>query len=290
MPWAQFVFRSLGLTALLVVSLRQLNRGFTRSDRQIRVTRSMIFYVLVSAVSAAFSIHRGKSLEAMLNLLAITGLFLAAAMLVRGSRMLRGFALVEVLAAIPVAAYGILQHFRPELLPAANSYPGRALGPFGQPNRLGGYLAAAIPVALALSFVIHDRALKGALLLAVFGLMFCLVATYSRGAWIGLAAGLLVLAAALFRWPELQPRPAHLWTSLACVALPALLLLPSIIARIEAKPSSKAEWRLPIDPEREGSGAMRLVIWKESIAAGLNRPAVGSGIGAFREAYDRYKG
>ena len=209
-PWAQFVFRTLGLTALLVISLRQSNREFTRTDRQIRVTRSMVLFVLVSAASAAFSIHRGKSLEAMLNLLAITGLFLTAAMLVRGSRLLRGFALVEVLAALPVAAYGILQHFRPELLPAANSYPGRALGPFGQPNRLGGYVAAALPVALALSFAIHDRALKGALLVAVFGLMFCLVATYSRGAWVGLAAGLLVLGAMLLRWPELQPRPLML--------------------------------------------------------------------------------
>src|SRR6185436_9401997 len=103
--------------------------------------------------------------------------------------------LFQVLAALPVAAVGSMQHFRPELLPAANSYPGRALGPFGQPNRRGGYIVATIPVAIALAFAAQDRALRTALLIATFGLVFCLIVTYSRGAWLGLGGGLLVLTA-----------------------------------------------------------------------------------------------
>jgi O-antigen ligase/cytochrome c-type biogenesis protein CcmH/NrfG len=250
----------------------------------------MLVLVLVSALSAAFSIHRGKSLEAMLNLLAITGLFLAAVTCVRGAGMLRGIAFLEVLAAIPVATLGLMQHFRPELLPAANSYPGRALGPFGQPNRMGGYIVATIPVALALSFAAQDRMLRAGLLVATFGLVFCLAVTYSRGAWLGFAAGLLVLALALARWPELLPRPALLAASLAAVTLPVLLLLPSIISRVESRPSAAPAWNLPIDPEREGSGAMRRAIWSGALDAALHRPALGYGIGTFREAFDRSKG
>src|SRR5690349_17603568 len=226
--WAPFAFRMVGLTALIAVSLEGSKHSSVRSVWEARATRAMLVLVLVSTLSAAFSIHRGKSLEAMLNLLAITGLFLAAASCVRGIGMLRGAAFVQVLAALPVAALGLMQHFRPELLPAANSYPGRALGPFGQPNRMGGYIVASIPVALALALTAQDRAIRTGLLIATFGLVFCLVVTYSRGAWMGLAAGLVVLAAALVRWPELLPRPALLAAAIAAVAIPVLILLPSI--------------------------------------------------------------
>ncbi|TMQ61378.1 MAG: tetratricopeptide repeat protein [Candidatus Eisenbacteria bacterium] len=289
-PWAQFAFRTLGLTALFAISFGHTKSSFARRVWEARVTRAMLVFVLISAVSAAFSIHRGKSLEAMLNLLAITGLFLTAASLVRGTGLLRGVALLEVLAALPVAALGLMQHFRPELLPAGNSYPGRALGPFGQPNRMGGYLIAAIPVALALAIVAQDRALKVGILVATFGLMFCVVATYSRGAWLGLAAGLLVLAVAFVRWPDLLPRPAFLAVSVACVSLPILFLLPSVVSRLEARRSATPAWNLPFDPEREGSGAMRRAIWSGALRATAQRPVLGSGIGAFREAFDRSKG
>src|SRR5262249_52225470 len=125
--------------------------------------------------------------------------------------------------------------------------------------------------------------------IATFGLVFCLVVTYSRGAWLGLAAGLLALAAALLRWPELLPKPALLLASFACLAVPVLILLPSIIARVQSRPSAVPAWNLPIDPEREGSGAMRRAIWSGALDAALRRPVLGNGIGAFREAFDRAK-
>ena len=288
-PWAELAFRVLGLTALLTVSLTHTKDSSARSVWEARATRAMLVFAFVSALSAAFSIHRGKSLEAMLNLLAITGLFLTAATFVRGIGTLRAIAFLEVLAALPVAALGLMQHFRPELLPAANSYPGRALGPFGQPNRMGGYIVAMIPIALTLAFSAQDRGLKAGLLIATFGLVLCLVATYSRGAWLGLAAGLVVLAFALVRWPELNPRPGILVASLASISLPILLLLPSVISRVESRPSAAPAWNLPIDPEREGSGAMRRAIWSGALATAAHRPLFGSGIGAFREAFDRSK-
>ncbi|MGH7682370.1 MAG: O-antigen ligase family protein, partial [Candidatus Eiseniibacteriota bacterium] len=245
--------------------------------------------VATSVLSVTISVHRGKSLEDMLNLLAITGLFLTAAIALRSGTWLRRVAVLEVIAAIPVAALGIFQHFRPDLMPAANSYPGRALGPFGQPNRLGGYLVALIPVAIALSFAIQDRWIRLALLASAFVLTLCLVATLSRGAWVGGAFGLLVLALLLLRWPELAPRPLVAAMALAALLLPALLLWPSVLSRITSKASPETAWNLPIDPEREGSGSLRRAIWGGALAAFAARPVLGWGIGAFREAYDRSK-
>lgn len=288
-PWAQFAFRAIGLTALGVISLSEMRGAVSRSRWTARVAMGCILLVATSGLSAAMSINWGKSLEAMLNLLAIAGLFLTAVVALRGKKFFRGVALLEILAAVPVAAVGIAQHFRPDLLPAGNSYPGRALGPFGQPNRLGGYLIALIPLALALSFAVQDRALRLGLLLAVFAFTLCLAATYSRGAWIGLAVGLLALAALLARWPQLAPRPIWIGAALVALLAPAILLLPSILTRIAPQPSTTPAWNLPIDPEREGSGAMRRAVWSGSLAAFAARPVSGWGIGAFREAYDRSK-
>jgi len=288
-PWAQFAFRAIGLTALGVISLSEMRGALVRSRWATRATMGCILIVATSGLSAAISINRGKSLEAMLNLLAIAGLFLTAVVALRGKKFIRGVALLEILAAVPVAAVGIAQHFRPDLLPAGNSYPGRALGPFGQPNRLGGYLIALIPLALALSFSVQDRLLRLGLLLAVFAFTLCLVATYSRGAWIGFAAGLLALAALLTRWPELMPRPIWIGAALVALLAPAIFLLPSILTRIAPKPSAAPAWNLPIDPEREGSSAMRRAVWSGSLAAFAARPILGWGFGAFREAYDRSK-
>src|SRR5882762_3987972 len=101
-PWvwgtgAQFAFRTLGLTAFFAVSFGYSKSSSAGSVWEARVTRAVLAFVLISALSATFSIHRGKSLEAMLNLLAITGLFLTAATLVRGTGLLQRVALFEVL-------------------------------------------------------------------------------------------------------------------------------------------------------------------------------------------------
>ncbi len=287
-PWGLLAFRVLGLAALAATALSSA-RGHSIGRWGARAATASIVLAAATLLSAILSVHRGKSLEAMLNVLAIMGLFLAAALLIRGARQIRLVAALEVFAAVPVALLGIAQHFRPDLVPADNSYPGRALGPFGQPNRLGGYLIAAIPLAVALAFAVHDRALRLALLLAVLVLAFSLVTTYSRGAWIGLGAGLLALAVLLVRWPALRPEPALAAVAAALILLPVLFALPSIAARLTPRASNQPAWNLPIDPEREGSGAMRRAVWSGALAAAAARPVLGWGIGAFREAFDRSK-
>src|SRR5258708_4030968 len=116
-PWTQFAFRILGLTALIAVSVQLSKVSSVRSVWEARATRAMLVLVLVSTASAAFSIHRGKSLDAMLNLLALTGLFLAPAVCVRGAPIRPALAFFLVLAAVPAAALVFLQTFRPRLLP-----------------------------------------------------------------------------------------------------------------------------------------------------------------------------
>lgn len=293
-PWSLFAIRALGLAALAVVAVQAARGAMSVSGRTVLATRAALALLAVTAISAASSVHRGKSLEAMLNVLAILGLFLAAALLLRGARALRGLAVVEVLAAVPVAALGIAQHFRPDLVPAESSYPGRALGPLGQPNRLGGFLVALIPLALALAFASPGRGLRAALLLAALAFTLCLVYTYSRGSWIAAAAGVVALGAALVVRQELRPSPALAALAALAVILPILVNVPSMISRVAPKPSARisaaAAGELPFDPERGGSASMRRAIWSGAFAAVSARPWTGWGVGAFREAFDRSKG
>jgi putative inorganic carbon (HCO3(-)) transporter len=292
--WAQFGFRTFGLIALGAVSLAAVRGALSCSAWGVKAAKGAVALLVLTALSAAMSVHRGKSLEAMLNLLAILGLFLAAALLLRGARAFRAVALSQVIAAVPVAALGIVQHFRPDLMPADSSYPGRALGPFGQPNRLGGYLIAAIPVALAFAFAANDRGLRLALLLAVFALALCLVFTYSRGSWIGLVAGLAAFGVLLARWPDLRPQPALLAVAIACLLAPVVFALPAIVSRIAPRAASVSDTSavagVPFDPERQGSGSMRRAVWSGAIRATAARPLFGFGPGAFREGFDRSKG
>ncbi|HEU4765325.1 MAG TPA: O-antigen ligase family protein, partial [Candidatus Eisenbacteria bacterium] len=292
-PWGLLAFRIAGYVALAAVALAGARGALSFSGRSSRTALAAIAIVAVAALSAALSVHRGKSLEAMLNGLGILGLFLAAAILIRGARWIRAVAVIEVLAAASVALLGIAQHFRPDLVPAESSYPGRALGPlrsFGQPNRFGGFLIASIPLAIALAFVASgpNRALRIVLFGAVLALGLALVYTYSRGAWVGLGAGLLVLAALLVRWPSLRPEPVLAAVAAALLVIPILAALPSIAGRLASRPAGAA-WNLPIDPEREGSGAMRRAVWSGALAAASHRPVLGWGAGAFLEGYDRSK-
>lgn len=287
-PWGQLAFRLLGFVALGAVALSSVRGALSIGRWGARAAAAAISIAAVAAFSAAFSAHRGKSLEAMLTGIGILGLFLGAALLVRGARWIRAVAVIEVLSAVPVALLGIAQHFRPDLVPAESSYPGRALGPFGQPNRFGGFLIASIPLAIALAFAAHDRILRAALLAAVLVLALALVYTYSRGAWLGLGAGLAVLAVLLIRWPSFRPEPVLAAIAVAVLAIPILLALPSIVGRVATR-GSAAAWNLPIDPEREGSGAMRRAVWSGALSATAKRPVLGWGPGAFREGYDRSK-
>ena len=117
----------------------------------------------------------------------------------------------------------------------------RAYGTIGQPNSFAGYMNMAWPLALALALGLswqawrreprHPRAglvLAGAWLVAA-ALLAALLASFSRGAWLGALAGLLGMALALggrARWAAL----AALGLAALALALGGGGLLPAALA------------------------------------------------------------
>jgi putative inorganic carbon (hco3(-)) transporter len=142
----------------------------------------------------------------------------------------------------------------------------RAAGIFGYPNALGGFLALAIPpiFALAASENLWWRRLLGYLLATAA--MVGLALTYSRGAWIGTAVGLLVLLPILRRG----------WLAVGLALTTAMVTTAgNVLVRAESVAT----------PGQDTAYTSRVEIWQTSLGLLAEHPLRGVGLGNFGQAY-----
>ncbi|MHB1133600.1 MAG: O-antigen ligase family protein [Chloroflexota bacterium] len=144
----------------------------------------------------------------------------------------------------------------------------RARGLYGSPNNLGIYLARLLPVAGALAFWgVRRPALYGAAFVAI---ALALGLTFSLGAWLGAAAGLLCLAVV-----GGQRRLA-----LGVVAVLALAVLAGSAVGLERITShfspDSPTWR------------WRSFVWQAGLSMVRDHPLMGIGIDNFLRLYPNY--
>jgi O-antigen ligase len=154
----------------------------------------------------------------------------------------------------------------------------RAVGPFGNPNYFGHFLAAAIALAIAWSVVARDRWQRWVLVVAAFVIGYGLTLSLSRGAIAAMLAGILVLAFA---------RSRALGVALVVVGLAAVLVIyPAFI-----------QWRLEnLDGSATGSAYLALEASDSSrldaVLAGpqlfLTAPLFGIGFGQYSEQSSQF--
>ena len=142
----------------------------------------------------------------------------------------------------------------------------RAVGIFGSPNALGGFLALAIPPILALagSENLWWKRLLGYLLLTAA--MVGLALTYSRGAWIATAVGLLVLL----------PLVRRGWLAVGLALLAAMVAAGGDVL---VRATSVAA------PGSDTAYTSRVEIWQTSLRLLAEHPLRGVGLGNFELAY-----
>lgn len=164
-------------------------------------------------------------------------------------------------------------------------------GPFVSKNHFAGYaamaalLAAGLAIGLAAGARGRDRdwtasPRAGGVVLAVvaaLAMSLACLASLSRGGAIALAAG----AAALLALRVLQARGGRARRGL----LPALALAGTLGLVLVAlvPPETHARMR------DLGGASFRLGTWRDGLRLALSSPAVGSGLGAFHDAYPRFK-
>jgi tetratricopeptide (TPR) repeat protein len=199
---------------------------------------------------------------------------------------------VALLASLPVALYGVLQHSGFELIFPGYDYSQRVISTMGNPIFLGAYLIMVIPLAFG-RLLVSLRALLGrgqlalsrrSTLLEVLGYssllvlqLVCLLYSNSRGPWFGLLAGVLFFAVTI------ALRHRMIWllfvTIVAGAALIALLVALNL-PNVSVEPFTESHYlsRLTFSDElAEGTGTewVRLYIWQGILELIRSNPNIG---------------
>ena len=203
------------------------------------------------------------------------------------------------LSQVALGAYQFLGQVGPEPFVLFGRFM-RAHGTFGQPNPYAGYLGYLAPVAVSLAFGglgrwWQDRRRTDLWIGSVCGAVAVGLATgigmsWSRGGWLGLAGGLLVVAG-------LRNRKTMLWTGLGIAIIIALILLlgtgwlpDSLVGRVD----DLGQYLRGSEPTRTEitdatfSVLERLAHWQAGLQMFADHPWLGVGIGNYGVAYANY--
>jgi O-antigen ligase len=260
------------LTLLLLWSLRD---PAARAAARWPLWPPVLAFSAVSVLSALLSGHPAASLEAAKGLLLVAALYVTVDAVrdpEAAGRLLFGLTLAATVAAV----VGLLQV---GLCPGPDA---PAAGPRWLYHRCGrahGFFSIYMTLAGVLSLVLlatlprllpgggEARRYVGPWLLMLGGL----VATYTRGAWIGFAAGVLTVAATVRRGR---------WLLLA-----GLLLLAG--GALVGPPELRHRFLSMADPEESGVRE-RVYMWRSGLAMWRERPVLGIGPGGVKREYPRY--
>lgn len=174
-----------------------------------------------------------------------------------------------ILSAVAVSLIGLYQFFFTNWVIIGEGVR-RALAVYGSPNNLALYLDRALPLALALLLFVTDKRRRSVYALSALVIALALYLTYSRGAWVGIAAGLAFIALASDRR--------------ARIALSGLLIV-GVIAVVPFLQTERAQSLFQIGT---GTGFFRVSVWESAWSMIRDHPIFGVGLDNFLYEYPKY--
>ena len=199
---------------------------------------------------------------------------------------------VALLASLPVAFYGVLQHFGVDPIFVLDGPMGRVDSAMGNPIFLGAYLIMVIPPTLArllvtLRALLRDKhplpsrcfkllqAAGYTLLLALQSV--CLLYTRARGPWLGFLAGITLFAVLLSLRRRIR------WLLVVTIAMAVAFVLLLVLLNLPRSPLEPLETLsylsslVIIDDLKATTGTVgvRLLIWQGEIELLRSRPPIG---------------
>ncbi len=288
--------------ALRVLGIAALAAGLAatralRSSHWSCVDAAVLLWLGIEAVATIVSDSPRVSLlgepeqrEGLLTSIALAGLYLAARLGSRSPKDVRRTLDVALVAAALASLYAVAQVLGvdPVHWTRTAGFAGltmRPFGTFGHPNLLGVVSCAAASAALAMAWLHPGRRLRYGLV-AILSTVATLL-TLSRGAWLGMTAGLL--AASVLAWraggARALPRRAR-W--IAAAAILAALACVSLTAGLPWQELLRERLVESFAPGG-GTGRARLEIWRTAMAAWWARPALGHGPDTFSLLFPRYQ-
>jgi O-antigen ligase len=234
------------------------------------IAYAAVAFAAVSVASAALALDPSESLADVVW--TVTGIaLLLAALLTCRTRSQALIAVAGVLVALLLGAVHGLVQLRTGIevteisFVAESGVVTRIMGGFGHPNQFAGFLAMLIPVAGALAVTRSAspglRALAAAAALAALP---ALVASYTRGAVIGLVVGTILWLGLL------RPRAAI-----------TLAVITIVVAVLAAPPALRERFTATSG----GDVTLRQDIWRSALDIYSKRPVLGVGPSNFGTAY-----
>lgn len=192
---------SLTLAILVVLTAFSYGIKLLRGKRTVSFGAAdllVLFFWLVTLLSGITPSGRAGANEALLA----TGLMLIyflASNLIRSRNWLNITLVLSISSATITAFMGLaealLGYAKLDWIDVSffSGITGRTTSVFENPNVLGAYLVIIIPVAFVVCFYHKDRSVKVLCALCSAVMIACLIFTWSRGAWLGLSAALVLL-------------------------------------------------------------------------------------------------
>ncbi|MDP4161109.1 MAG: O-antigen ligase family protein, partial [Bacillota bacterium] len=235
------------------------------------LTRSLMIYIAVGAVSLLYSIGRGKTAVEVFRLLTLFLLYVGICLLTKRKNHLLPFQVVHWVgvALVPLALYeGATRHFiwRGYL---AEGMIARVNATFVDPNIFARYLVLAIVANLILQFLNTNARKRFVYFGALLGLLGALAITLSRSGIVTLVAVLILMVILIPHKQIIQP-------------IGVLGLIGAVI--VASRPTI---WQRLLT-FREGFGALdaqRQYLWKVSWAMFRDHPIFGVGLGGFQKMF-----
>jgi O-antigen ligase len=244
--------------------------------------------VVSFALAGIFSINTHLSLfgtyyrqEGLFTFIAYLAFFPLAATTLRNRFQVRNVLVAFLLASFLAGLIGLFQVLGLGIGPAM-PVDQRLSSTFGNSNFAGQFFAMAGVVSLGLLLLYHRVWMK-LLCLASFGLnLFALLETYTRGAWVALALGLIVLFAA-GAWGLIARN--RVWLGVIVLLILAALLLTYLLPGTE---------RYALIPRlgtlfSVDAFSSRAPYWQEGVNVAIHYPLLGSGPETFRLAFRPFK-
>ena len=243
----------------------------------------------VASIRPALSLFGAPQSHAGLKTLAaIAAIYYASRSLASNPVWIRRIAQAAGAGAAVATGYALLQiaNLDPLTWQRQNAFGGliRAGSTLGHANTLSAYLVMCLPLIVWLAARARSRAVTIAWLLLAAVSLTVIVASLSRGAWLGVAAG-VAAAAALISALGSGARPARRWVlvvlAIAGIVLALALFTPmrdAFLARLQQLTDLRAD-----------TTRTRIELWRAGLRMFALHPLLGVGLDGYAAAFPPYR-
>ncbi len=288
------VERMLALVALAAWAWDMLRRGGRL--RHTPLDWLVLAFIVWVAITTVTSVHwptallgRPRRYEGLVSFVSYAVIYFLVLQFADHASRVRRLAQSLFWASVIVAGFGLLQFLGVQFEgwdPKGAFEANRAFSTYGNPDFLGGFLIFSVTVALGLA-LLERRTVWRLVYWVGFGINgVALIASFTRGAWIGGFVSLVIVCIAAWRQRVALRRidwiPAGASLAVGIAVIARSLSSSSEVMNFGRRIASIFQFG-------SGSGQTRTEIWRAALAAIKDRPFLGSGPDTFRLTFTKLK-